>query len=124
LQTLSTIWGLLMIIGEVHMGTGGETFGNRVTDLEIIRWRPTLFGANGQLQIDAQKHLQKLNHHQPPQLQQVRIIVLLPALSITAVVETGPVYTRFGKKNARISKVLDITRPCGSVVKVPPKGLR
>jgi len=34
-----------------HIGTGIETSGNRVTDLEFIRWRATLFGANGQLRM-------------------------------------------------------------------------
>jgi hypothetical protein len=43
--------------GDIHIGTGLRTSGNRVTDLEFIRWRTTLYGANGQLEIDAKKRL-------------------------------------------------------------------
>ena len=44
--------------GPIHIGTGEETSGDRVTDLEIIRWRTTLLGTDGQLEIAAQKRLE------------------------------------------------------------------
>jgi hypothetical protein len=34
--------------GPIFIGTGDVTSGDRVTDLELIRWRTTLLGANGQ----------------------------------------------------------------------------
>ena len=43
--------------GNIHIGTGDVTSGNRVTDLEFIRWRTTLYGARGQVELDAKKRL-------------------------------------------------------------------
>lgn len=43
------------IFGGIHIGTGPVTSGDRVTDLEFIRWRATLFGAYGQIEIEAKK---------------------------------------------------------------------
>ena len=45
------------IFGDIHIGTGILSTGNRVTALELIHWRTTLLGANGQLEIEKQKRL-------------------------------------------------------------------
>ena len=34
--------------GDIHIGTGKVSSGNRVTNLEFIRWRATVYGAPGQ----------------------------------------------------------------------------
>ena len=43
--------------GEIHIGTGAKSSGDRVTDLEFIRWRTTLYGADGQIEIETKKRL-------------------------------------------------------------------
>ena len=52
-QEMVTMFG--EYFGDIHIGTGDISSGNRVTDLEYIRWRATIFGASGQLERDAQK---------------------------------------------------------------------
>ena len=47
------------IFGPIHIGPAAVSSGKRVTDLEFIRWRATLFGANGQIERDAKKRLQE-----------------------------------------------------------------
>jgi hypothetical protein len=41
--------------GPIFIGTGEESSGNRVTDLESIRWRTTLLGTEGQRERETQK---------------------------------------------------------------------
>ena len=43
--------------GPIHIGTGAKTSGDRVPDLEFIRWRATLFGGHGVREIAAKKKL-------------------------------------------------------------------
>jgi len=43
--------------GDIHISTGSVTSGHRVTELEFIRWRTTLYGADGQIEIDAKKRV-------------------------------------------------------------------
>ena len=43
--------------GPIFIGTGDVSSGDRVTDLELIRWRTTLLGANGQLEKENKKRL-------------------------------------------------------------------
>jgi hypothetical protein len=40
--------GFAVIFGKVHIGTGEISSREKVTDLEFIRWRTTIFGAPGQ----------------------------------------------------------------------------
>ena len=43
--------------GPVHIGTGEKSSEDRVTDLELIRWRTTLMGAEGMVERENSKRL-------------------------------------------------------------------
>ena len=43
--------------GPIHIGTGEKSSGDRVTDLELIRWRTTLLGADGMVEKENTKRL-------------------------------------------------------------------
>ena len=47
------------IFGPIHIGTGETSSQDRVTNLELIRWRTTLLGAPGQLLKEANKRAAK-----------------------------------------------------------------
>ena len=98
------------LFGEIHIGTGIRTSGNRVTDLEFIRWRTTLYGANGQLEINAKKKLARL---EKASFDSSTIAMALPGLP-SSIVETETIVAsgeqgnktvigRLGKKCSNIN---------------------
>lgn len=45
--------------GDIHIGTNEVSSGNRVTELDFIRWRATVFGTIGQRILAARKNARK-----------------------------------------------------------------
>ena len=45
--------------GDIHIGTNEVSSGNRVTELDFIRWRATVFGSIGQRILAARKNARK-----------------------------------------------------------------
>jgi hypothetical protein len=111
------------IFGDIHIGTGIVSTGNRVTALELIRWRTTLLGANGQLEIEKQKRLAIINKNLPIAnlipVDAISSVAQLPAHAIDegSNLQPIPVFQRQGKKCGNIN-CPDHARYCASTCRI------